>query len=240
MLKQTTLFVVAVVITAATFFAAAPTAHADPFGTDYGLELTLFRPIPQSLPLALEVHRNAQIPFDGTNKIGVLTHIAPNPDVDNDLNVMEMVTPGTDSEHIAIWIEGQELFGPNEHVPMFTETVPVDGDMVRLNLDNLYWKDFNGTSIIENLRFLVTFPGTLSQVPQTTDLQLSGDGTQASPFSLRADFDAAFFDLDGQGILDATDFHIEFDVRHVPEPGTATLFLLGAAACLGFTTRRRR
>ena len=81
--------------------------NADPVGTRYGLELTLFRP-GEPLPLALERHVADDIPFDETEKIGILTHVAPNPDVDNDLNVTEDATPNATGEEITIWIEGQQ------------------------------------------------------------------------------------------------------------------------------------
>ncbi len=219
------------------------TAKADPVGMQYDLELTLFRPaVP--FPVALERHTADDIPFDETEKIGVLTHIAPNPDVDNDLNVTEMAMPTAVGEAITIWVEGQKVLPGGRPVPLFTETVAQGGDGVRFILDNLYWANFDGTATVADLLFFeVTFPNpSVGILP--TDIIITGNGTAASPLRIRADFDALDFNLNntggGGGIPQATDFHISFTVVHIPEPSTLVLAALALVGLFVHGRRRRR
>ena len=217
--------------------------HADPVGTGYGLELTLFRPA-EPFPLALERHAAEDIPFDETEKIGVLTHLAPNPDVDNDLNVTEMATPTATGKEITIWIEGQKLLPGGRPVPLFAETEPQDGDGVRFVLENLFWTNFNGPANMDNLIFFeTTFPNpSVSILP--TDVTISGAGTAANPLSIQADFDASDFNLNGMimgmGIPKATGFQVSFTVKHFPEPSTLVLAALVLLGLVGHRWRRQR
>ena len=213
-------------------------ANADPVGTRYGLELTLFRPA-EPFPIALERHAAEDIPFDESEKVGILTHIAPNPDVDNDLNVTEDATPNATGEEITIWIEGQQLLAGGGRVPLFTEVEPQNGDGVRFIADNLFWTDFGGTAEVNDLLFVVTFPN-LSQIAIPFDLTIAGDGTAANPLSIRADFDAAVFNPSGTGTPEATDFHASFTVAHVPEPSSLLLAALGLLALVACGHRCRR